>query len=61
MPTLNQREYYARRALEVRKLAQAATDADIREALETMASSYDKLVVEADRIQHMRARLYTPK
>jgi hypothetical protein len=57
MPGAEQRDYYYRRAIEVRKLAQAATDNDIRETLETMAASYDKLVEEADRIEHMRRRL----
>jgi hypothetical protein len=57
MPTADQRDYYARRAVEVRALAKAATDPDIRETLETMAKSYDTLVNEADRIEHMRDRL----
>jgi hypothetical protein len=57
MPTPEQREYYAHRAIEVRKLATAATDPDIRETLESMAKSYDKLVEEIDLIGVMRGRL----
>jgi hypothetical protein len=57
MPEKEQREYFARRAIEVRALANAATDPDIRKTLDAMAESYDKLVEEADRIEHMRVRL----
>jgi hypothetical protein len=57
MPTADQRDYYARRAAEVRALAKAATEPDIRKTLETMAESYDTLVTEADRIEHMRDQL----
>jgi hypothetical protein len=54
MPTLEQRNYYVRRATEVREMAQKATDPSIRQTLEEMAGSYDKLVEEADRIAIMR-------
>ena len=57
MPTPEQREYYARRAIEVRKLATATTDPDIRETLEFMGKSYDTLVEEIDLIGVMRGRL----
>jgi hypothetical protein len=57
MPTAEQREYYARRAVEVRALAKAATDPNIRATLEGMATSYDHLVEEADLIAHMRTQL----
>ncbi|MDB5678474.1 hypothetical protein [Sphingomonas bacterium] len=57
MPTREQREYYARRAVEVRKLATKAIDPDIRDTLESMAKSYDTLVEEADRIGVMQGRL----
>lgn len=57
MPTSEQRDYFARRALEVRQLAKKATDEDIRVTLEQMASSYDHLVEEADRIAVMKGRL----
>jgi hypothetical protein len=57
MPTHEQREYFARRAVEVREMAAKATDPDIRTTLESMATSYDHLVEEADRIAHMQRRL----
>lgn len=59
MPGRAERDYYARRALEVRNLASAATatDPDIRRTLDAMATSYDTLVAESDRIEHMRQRL----
>ncbi|HWU72115.1 MAG TPA: hypothetical protein VN137_01425 [Sphingomonas sp.] len=57
MPTPEQREYFARRAIEVRQMAEAASDPDIRATLEGMAASYDKLVEETDRIDGMRRRL----
>jgi hypothetical protein len=41
----------------VRALADVATDPDIRKTLGAMAESYNKLVEEADWIEHMRARL----
>ena len=57
MPTREQRDYYFRRAAEVRKFASEALDPDIRATLENMAASYDKLVQESDQIEHMRTRL----
>jgi hypothetical protein len=54
MPTADQREYYARRAAEVRALAKVATEPDMRMTLETMAESHDTLVTEAGRIALMR-------
>ena len=57
MPTSEQREYYARRASEVRKLAAAASDPDIRQTLEKMAKSYDTLVDEAFQISIMERKL----
>ena len=56
MPTQEDRDQYARRAAQARKLAQEATDAELRETLETMALSYDNLVREVDRFQQIRAR-----
>ena len=60
MPTHEQREYYARRAAEVRAMAESAEDPDIRATLEGMADSYDHLVEEADRIAQMRSKLTAP-
>lgn len=57
MPTAEQRAHYAHRAVELRAMAAAASDADIRQTLEDMALSYDKLVDEADRIASLRRRL----
>jgi hypothetical protein len=57
MPTLNQRDYYARRAMEVRGYAEAAKDPEMKKTLETMAASYDRLVEEADKIAYLRASL----
>lgn len=57
MPTPEQRDYYARRAADVREMAANATDADIRATLESMATSYDHLVEEADRIALMRRQV----
>lgn len=57
MPTLNDRDYYARRAMEVRGLAEAAADPQIKQTLAEMAESYNKLVEEADRIAHLRTAL----
>jgi hypothetical protein len=57
MPTAEHREHYARRANEARKMAEAATDPNIRASLEGMASSYDRLVEEVDRITQIRSQL----
>ena len=57
MPTPEQREYYARRAVEVREMAKNATDSDIRDTLEAMAKSYDKLVDEVDQIALLRREI----
>lgn len=57
MPSPEQRAHYAHRAVELRAMAAAASDTDIRKTLEDMAVSYDKLVEEADRIASMQRRL----
>lgn len=57
MPSLEQRDYYARRAMEIRSFADKAQDPEIKTTLETMAGSYDKLVEEADRIKTLRLKL----
>jgi len=57
MPTMEQREYFARRAMEVHRMAEVASDPDIRATLEAMAVSYDNLVENADRIDGMQRRL----
>ena len=57
MPTKEQRTYYRNRAAELRRLGESARDPDIRQAYEEMASSYDKLVEEADRIAAIRVRV----
>jgi len=57
MPTTEQREYYASRAAEARKLAQSEQDPKTAAALEELAGSYDKLVEEAERIMLIRERL----
>ncbi|HEV7821649.1 MAG TPA: hypothetical protein VGO84_10755 [Burkholderiales bacterium] len=57
MPTIEERERYARRAMELRAMAETVRDPDIKETLETMVTSYDKLVEEADRIARMRVKV----
>lgn len=57
MPTLNDRDYYARRAIDVRTMADNATDPDIKRTLSEMASSYQTLVEEADRIERLKLAL----
>jgi hypothetical protein len=57
MPGAKERELYAQRAADVRRLAEITKDPEIRVTLEKMASSYDQLVQEADRIAHMRQTL----
>lgn len=59
MPTQEDRDQYARRAAQARKLAQEAADTELRETLEQMAQAYETLVAEADRIAHMQHRLIT--
>lgn len=56
MPT-KERDRYARRAMELRAMSETTRDADIKQTLETMVASYDRLVEEADRIAGMRARI----
>ncbi|MEO5938372.1 MAG: hypothetical protein ABIQ43_05115 [Sphingomonas sp.] len=55
MPTIEERERYARRAMELRAMAETVHDPGIKRTLEEMVASYDRLVEEADRIAHMRA------
>ena len=57
MPTIEERERYARRAMELRAMAETVRDPDIKQTLETMVASYDKLVEEADRIARMRVKV----
>ncbi|MBS0478858.1 MAG: hypothetical protein JSR79_06110 [Proteobacteria bacterium] len=57
MPTIEERERYARRAMELRAMADTVRDSDIRRTIEEMVASYDKLVEEADRIACMRANV----
>jgi hypothetical protein len=57
MPTIEERERYARRAMELRAMAETVRDPDIKQTLETMVASYDKLVEEADRIARMRVKI----
>jgi hypothetical protein len=57
MPTIEERERYARRAMELRAMAETVRDPDIKQTLETMVTSYDKLVEEADRIARMRVKV----
>lgn len=59
MPTIEERERYARRAMELRAMAETVRDPDIKHTLEQMVASYDRLVEEADRIAHMRPSLPT--
>lgn len=55
MPTLEERDRYARRARELRAMANTVRDADIKQTLNDMISSYDNLVDECDRITNMRS------
>ena len=55
MPDPRERDHFARRALELRTMAQRAMDNEIRGTLESMAVSYDRLVEEADRAARMRS------
>ncbi len=57
MPTTEQRDYYARRAAEARSLAATERDPKTLAALNELAESYEKLVIEADRIALIRQRL----
>jgi len=57
MPTPEQRDYYARRARDIRDYAAKATNPEIKETLETMARSYDALVEAADRIVFLRSQV----
>ncbi|MBW8843046.1 MAG: hypothetical protein JF608_14850 [Sphingomonadales bacterium] len=55
MPDPRERDRFARRAVELRDMAQVSSDGEIRKALESMAASYDKLVEEADRAAWRRS------
>jgi hypothetical protein len=55
MPDPRERDRFARRAVELRNMAQGAADSEIRGALESMAATYDKLVEEADRAAWRRS------
>jgi hypothetical protein len=55
MPDPRERDRFARRAVELRTMAQGASDSEIRGALESMAATYDKLVEEADRAAWRRS------
>ena len=57
MPTRNERDYYARRAAEIRQFADNTQDPETQKTLRAMAESYDRLVEEADRIVTLRDRL----
>ena len=57
MSGAEQRDYFARRAANVRELAATANDPEIRAVLQGMAASYGQLVEEADRAGHRDARL----
>jgi len=60
MPDPRERDRFARRAVELRTLAQGAVDSEIRGTLESMAASYDKLVEEADRAARIRTASRPP-
>ena len=55
MSGAEQRDYFARRAANVRELAETAIDPEIRAVLQGMAQSYGELVEEADRTAHRHA------
>lgn len=57
MPTIEERDRYARRAMELRAMAETVRDTEIKQTLQAMVASYDKLVEECDRIASMRPRL----
>ncbi|THD38356.1 MAG: hypothetical protein E7773_00975 [Sphingomonas sp.] len=57
MPTIEERDRYARRALELRAMANTVRDADIKQTLNDMIASYDNLVEECDRIVAARPKL----
>lgn len=56
MPTIEERDRYARRATELRAMAHGVRDPDIKRTLQDMIASYDNLVEECDRIAGMRGR-----
>jgi len=60
VPTAEQRDYYKQRAATVRDAATAENDPDMRAALEQMADSYDRLVREIDRIEHIKSAIGEP-
>jgi len=55
MPSLEERDRYARRAMELRAMAETVRDPDIKRTIENMVSSYDTLVEECDRLASMRS------
>jgi hypothetical protein len=57
MPTTEQRDYYASRAAEARRLAASEDDPATFAALRELADSYEKLVEEVDRIALIKKRL----
>lgn len=57
MPTLEERDRYAKRAMELRSMAETVRDPDIKKTLEEMIGSYDKLVEEVDHIASLRGRI----
>lgn len=61
MPTMEERDRYARRAMELRSMAETVRDPDIKKTLQEMIASYDKLVEEVDHIASMRHRINLPQ
>ena len=49
MSSADQRDAFAERAKEIRRMADAATDPEIRATLEATARSYEQLVADANR------------
>ena len=60
MPDRQERDHFARRAAELRTMAQDATDDEIRGTLEAMAVSYEELVEAADRAARIRRASQLP-
>lgn len=54
MADAEERDHFARRAAELRTMAENAIDDEIRATLEAMAASYDELVEAADRAARIR-------
>ena len=57
MPTMEDRERYARRALELRAMLHATRDPDTRDMLQMLVESYDRLVAESNNIADLKLRL----